>query len=70
MEKIIQLGILSQTKKSNSDSTQKPYDSDSATLMPSAWDMDGRWRAYPSTVLMERQTLWIIASYVNWVFAL
>ena len=30
-----------------------------------AWDMDGRWKAYPLTVLVERQILWITASYAN-----
>ena len=30
--------------------------------MPSAWDMDGSWKAYPPTVLVERETLWITAS--------
>jgi len=38
--------------------------------MPSAWDMDGSWKAYPLTVLVERQTLWITASYENWAATL
>jgi len=29
----------------------------------SAWDMDGTWKAYPLSVLVERQTLWITVSY-------
>ena len=38
--------------------------------MQSAWDMDGRWKAYPLTVLVERQTLWNTASYANQVVTL
>ena len=29
--------------------------------------MDGRRKAYPPTVLVQRQTLWITTSYANWV---
>jgi len=30
------------------------------------YGLDGRWLAYPLTVLVERRTLWITALYANW----